>query len=360
MSIFKLKAQVSISSPTSFDLELDLKDSIYFMGICGAAMASFASYLNQIGFQVSGSDKNIYPPMSSLLEKNKIPVFNYSSKNLSSKIKLVIIGNVIQKKQEEIQALEDLKIPYISLPHFLNQTILNKTKNIVIAGTHGKSTTSSLMAKAAQSIEKESGFFIAALSENFKNSFYYSHKTWFVIEGDEYDTSFFEKKPKFFYYNPFGLILTSIEFDHADIYKNFDEVKAVFKQLIEKLKSHHYLVACFEDPTVEQLSRFSKSKIISYGLTKGDYQIKNRQLLKNQQKFDIHYKNQSIGTCVLNLLGRHNALNALAVIACSHALKWPLEKVLQALNAFKGLERRLQKIGEYNNDIWLYEDFAHH
>ncbi len=359
MSVFKLKVRVSISSPKFCDLEMKQKDSIYFMGICGTAMASFAVYLKTMGFLVSGSDANVYPPMSSLLEQKDISIFTYNKNNLSKKIKLVIVGNVIQKINEEIQVLEELQIPYISLPEFLEQTLLKDTKNIVIAGTHGKSTTTSLMTQISQWTHKEAGFFIAALSSNFQTSFHVTNKEWFIIEGDEYDTAFFAKRAKFFYYNPFALILTNVEFDHGDIYKNFEEVKTTFKNLIQKMSSDNYLVACFEDETVRALASFSKAQVISYGMNKGDYQIKNRQILKNQQVFDIHYKGQKIETCSLNLFGEHNALNALATIALSHTLKWPLKKVVEALNHFKGLERRLQKIGEYNK-ILLYEDFAHH
>ena len=359
MSLFKLRARVSISSLEFHDISIKEKDSIYFMGICGTAMASFAVYLKKEGFIVSGSDQNIYPPMSSLLEQEDIPVSTFNKSNLSSKIKLVIVGNVIQKINQEVQALEELKIPYISLPEFLEQTILKDTKNIVVAGTHGKSTTTSLMTQVSQFIHKESGFFIAALSQNFKTSFHVTNKEWFIIEGDEYDTSFFEKVPKFFYYNPFALILTGIEFDHGDIYKDLKEVISVFKKLIQKMSSDNYLIACFENDTVRELSSFSKAQVISYGINQGDYQFKNRKILKDKQVFDIYYKGQKIETCYLSLFGEHNALNALAVIALSHKLKWPLKQVLEALSQFKGLERRLEKIGEYNQ-VLLYEDFAHH
>ncbi len=359
MSVFKLRTRVSISNPQFLNVEVKEKDFIYFMGICGTAMASFAVYLKKSGFLVSGSDKNIYPPMSSLLKQEGIPIFNYNKNNLSSKIKLVVVGNVMQKINEEIQLLEELKIPYISLPEFLEQTILKNTKNIVIAGTHGKSTTTSLMTQVSQFTQKEAGFFIAAVSQNFQTSFKVTNKEWFIIEGDEYDTAFFAKIPKFFYYNPFALILTNIEFDHGDIYKNLEEIKLVFKNLIQKMSSNNYLVACFENEIVRELSVFSKAKVISYGISKGDYQIRNRKVLKDKQAFDIYYRNQKIGVCSLSLFGEHNALNALAVIALSNTLKWPLKKVLKALNSFKGLERRIQKIGEYHR-ILLYEDFAHH
>ena len=357
---FKIKAKQSINSPTDKTIELSSDDKVYFMGVCGTAMASLAVYLKQAGFQVSGSDQNIYYPMSLLLEQNNIHANKYDSKNLSSDIKLVIVGNVIQKTNPEIFALENLKIPYISFAEFLEETVLKNKENIVVAGTHGKSTTTSLMIQAAQGAGEDSSFFVGALTKNFKHSLQVTDSKYFILEGDEYDTAFFAKHPKFYHYNPSFLILTSLEFDHGDIYKDLEEVKSVFKNLIKKMSSKSHIFACSENTHLKELKNISNSKFLTYGFKdEDDYQIKNRALDNKSQSFDIHFKSEKIISCKISLIGKHNALNVLSVIALSHSLNWDLDKVAQSLADFQGVERRLQKIGDYKQAS-LYEDFAHH
>ena len=298
--------------------------------------------------------------MSSFLKQHKITVQNYNPKNLSPSIKLAVIGNVISRNHPEVETLEKLFIPYISFSEFLEQVLLSGKKNIVVAGTHGKTTTTSLVSYVAKEVGENPGFFIGGRPHNFKTSFHWTRSNWFAIEGDEYDTAFFAKRPKFFHYPPFALILTGIEFDHGDIYKNLQDVLPLFSHLLTQVPPEGLIVAPIENKGVQQV--FKKTKIrapvVTYGINKGDFQIKNLCLKNGQSRFKIIYGKKS-RILSLNLLGEHNALNALSVFALAHNLKWPLKNVLKAFNSFKGVRKRLEKIEE-RGGILLMEDFAHH
>ena len=355
---FSLKIKKGISIPEIEVCTIQPKDTIYLMGICGTAMSSLALFLHKRSFKIIGSDQNIYPPISTLLESYNIPIHHYKKENISKKIKLVILGNVVKKINPEVEALEELKIPYISLPDFLEQVALSKKKNIIACGTHGKSTVTSLMTHVGKVAGVSPGCFVGGVSRDFSPSFFITDSDWFVIEGDEYDTAFFAKYPKFFHYNPFALILTGIEFDHLDIYKNIDEILSVFFKLIQKVPKEGVLVVHSENKWIDQITKHSKAPIITYGLKKGDYKISSLQFSDEKTKFIIQHQNKEY-PCKLNVYGYHNALNALGVFALAHYLKWPQEKILNGLESFKGMERRLQKKVEVN-DIILFDDFAHH
>ncbi len=353
-----LKARTAQNLNQFTSLKIQPPDAIYFMGICGAAMAGFAVYLKQQGFKVFGSDQNIYPPMSEILKQAKIPVFNYDENNIKNVIKLVVVGNVISKNHKEMKAVQNLGIPCISLPELFQQTVLSQTKNIVITGTHGKSTSTALMSYVGQCVKEKPGYFIGAIAKNFNSSFSANKSSWFVIEGDEYDTCFFAKYPKFFYYNPFAVLLTSIEFDHGDIYNNLDEITDSFCKLVRRIPKESFLVACAHNKQLDKVIKYSQAFVVTYGIDEGDYTIKNRRIRNNEQVFDIHYKQEML-TCSIPLFGEHNALNALGVFALSHTLGWPVEKILYGLKTFKGVKRRLEFKGQWK-EAEVYEDFAHH
>lgn len=355
-----LKARRGVENPLFERIYLQPPDSIYFMGICGTALASLAIFLKTKGFSVSGSDKNIYPPMSSLLKQNKIPVQNYNSKNLSSSIKLIVVGNVISKNHPEVEALEKLHIPYTSFPEFLEQVLLSGKKNIVVAGTHGKTTTTSLVSYVAEKAGKNPGFFIGGQPRNFKTSFQWTNSNWFAIEGDEYDTAFFAKHPKFFHYPPFALILTGVEFDHGDIYKDFQTILSLFTHLLTQVPPEGFIVASVENKGLQRILKKTeiKASLITYGINEGDFQAKDICLKNGKSRFKIIHGKKN-WTLSLNLLGEHNVLNALSVFALAYKLKWPIENVLKAFISFKGVTKRLEKIEDRGN-ILIMEDFAHH
>src|SRR4051812_245537 len=203
-----------VASPTP---ALKHHSHVYFMGICGTAMASLAGLLKEMGYKISGSDDNAYPPMSEQLASLGIEVFRgYQQSHLEPPPQMVIVGNVISKTNPEAEFLLQSRIPYMSLPQAISEFVIGDRESIVVAGTHGKTTTTSLMAWISQGANIGAGFMIGGIAKNFGKSFQVPERNWFIIEGDEYDTAFFDKVPKFMHYNPRHVILTGIEFDHAD------------------------------------------------------------------------------------------------------------------------------------------------
>ena len=342
-----------------FSLNVKTPDTIYFMGICGTAMAGLAVYLKQEGFTVLGSDQNIYPPMSLELEKAGIPVFNYNENNITDNIKLIVVGNVISAHHPEIVRAKQKQIPVVSFPEFLQEALLSKTKNIVVVGTHGKSTSSALMSYVAEKTNQNPSFFIGAVTKDFPISFRVTDSSYFILEGDEYDSSFFAKRAKFFYYNPSYVLLTGLEFDHADIYSSLDEIKKAFCEFVKKIPPEGCLVACADNPHLEEIVSFCKAPVLTYGIKKGDFKIGERQVKKHSQIFEVIGLDHRKFNITISLLGEHNALNALAVFILARYLKWPEDKTLSALRAFKGLYRRLEFKSEFQS-AKIFEDFAHH
>lgn len=334
---------------------------VHLMGICGTAMASLAGLLKESGYKVTGSDQNVYPPMSTQLESLGIPIMEgYRSENLNPRPDLVIVGNVIRRDYDEAQALLNSDIPYTSLPKALGDFVIAGRKSLVVTGTHGKTTTTSLLAWVAQSCGIEAGFLIGGIPLNFQKSFRRPKDPYFIIEGDEYDTAFFDKVPKFIHYRPEHVILSSIEFDHADIYKDLNDVKTAFRKLLELIPEDGTLVYHAEDPNIlDLLPATSCKNLISYGLNSGDFKAVERMSLAGRNHFSVEYKNQKVADVALKMFGAHNTLNALSVFALTHALGWNLTGRLQGLSSFLGVKRRQESIGEPRG-IKLIEDFAHH
>ena len=336
---------------------------IHIMGLCGTAMSSLAGLLKEKGYLVSGSDRRCYPPVSEELKKLKIPVLKgFTAENLSPDLDLVVVGNVVSKNMPSVQALFENNYPYSSLPEVLEPLVLKNKKTVMVAGTHGKTTVSFLSAWLLDQCGLAPGFMIGGVSENFKTSFRFKKKSdWFVIEGDEYDTAFFEKTPKFLHYPSMYTILTGIEFDHADIYKNIKEVEKAFQLLLSRQKPEHNLIACIDCPLVKKLlSQHPSLKVWTYGAAQGDYQIQHRQTFKNSgQIFTLQEPNGNIQKIQIPLHGKHNALNALSVWILSRILNLPKKQSLLALKNFKGVRRRFQVLGVFKG-VTLIEDFAHH
>ena len=266
---------------------------------------------------------------------------------------------MISKTNPEAQALLQSDIPYTSLPKAMGEFVINQRQSIVMAGTHGKTTTTSMMAWAAENCGLKPGFLIGGIPENFTHSFRAPDGDWFIIEGDEYDTAFFDKVPKFVHYRPKHVILTSIEFDHADIYADLNAVKAAFKTLIQLIPTNGTLVACSDDAHIRELLPFAQCKVITYGLQGGDYQAVERAMISGRSHFAVQAQGQKIADLALKMFGEHNTLNALAVYALGHTLKWPEHQLLQALASFAGVKRRQQFLGEPGG-VAVIEDFAHH
>ncbi len=342
------------------------------MGICGTAMASLAGILKNMGHHITGSDQNVYPPMSTQLEKMGIKIMEgYKAANLNPRPDYVIVGNVITKKHEEAQALLSIEVPYTSLPMALGAFVIEDRHSIVVAGTHGKTTTTSMMSWVAQQCGLDPGFLIGGIPNNFSSSFQVpkQQSQFFVIEGDEYDSAFFDKVPKFVHYKPKSVILTSIEFDHADIYKDLDAVKDAFSKLMHLVPEDGNLVYCSDEPNVVEAVQASKCKNkVSYGLAgsskKADYEATQITFNENFCEFDVLHKGVKECHIKLKVFGRHNIANALACYALAKQLKIEQPKfdemsVIKALESFSGVKRRQEIIGTPNN-ITIIEDFAHH
>jgi UDP-N-acetylmuramate: L-alanyl-gamma-D-glutamyl-meso-diaminopimelate ligase len=340
--------------------ELKKGSHIHMLGICGTAMASLAGLLKSRGFVVTGSDLNPYPPMSTQIEAMGIQIMKgYSAKNLEKTPDFAIIGNVIPASNEEAQEVLRRNIPYTSLAKAMGQAIIEDRESIVIAGTHGKTTTTSMMAWVAREVGVQPGFLIGGIPKNFGQSFQNPVGNYFVIEGDEYDTAFFDKVPKFIHYRPKHVIFTSCEFDHADIYKDFTAVQKAFEALMALIPENGNLLYWGDDKNVSALAEKSKvQNKVSYGLKLGDLRAR---ILKTQEttQFAVEYKGESLGDFEVALSGEYNVLNALAVIGISRQLGWPLAKVKEALKTFQGVKRRQEILGEPNG-ITVIEDFAHH
>jgi UDP-N-acetylmuramate: L-alanyl-gamma-D-glutamyl-meso-diaminopimelate ligase len=341
----------------------DLKPGahIHLMGICGTAMASLAGLLKDRGFHVSGSEMTPYPPMSTQIEELGIKIQKpYSASNLNPRPDFVIVGNVISANNEEAQELVRLKIPYTSLPQAMGDVIIADKKSIVIAGTHGKTTTTSMMAYVASELGLKPGFLIGGIAKNFSRSFQNPQGDYFIIEGDEYDTAYFDKVPKFLHYKPDQVILTSVEFDHADIYADLAAVKASFKKLMEIIPENGTLVYCKEDSNVEEISVFCKAKKkFSYGLSRGDYRAQILKVGENGTQFRVHFQGNLVGDFETVLSGEYNILNCTAVIAICHINQWSADKTAKAMKSFLGVKRRQEILGEPGG-VLLIEDFAHH
>ncbi len=335
---------------------------IHLMGICGTAMASLAGLLKDRGFKVTGSDSNPYPPMSTQLASLGISIAKgYKAENLKLHPDFVIVGNVISANNEEAQELARLKIPFTSLPKAMGEFIIEDRESIVVSGTHGKTTTTSMIAWVAEQLGYKPGFLIGGIPKNFSRSFQNPGGDLFVIEGDEYDTAYFDKVPKFVHYKPKYVILTSIEFDHADIYKDLGAVKDAFIQLMKLIPEDGILVCSHADLNIAEIRKYCKARrIFTYGINEGDYRTRDIKVSDGGSSFFVDGPGQpSVAQIQLKMTGEYNVLNGLAVVAMADALKWNLKKTSEALNLFSGVKRRQEILGEPAG-VLVIEDFAHH
>lgn len=334
---------------------------VHMMGICGTAMASLAGLLKDRGFKVTGSDANPYPPMSTQIENLGIPLMKgYRGENLQPQPDFVIVGNVISRNNPEAQEMVRLEIPHTSLPKAMGELIIADRESIVIAGTHGKTTTTSMMSWIAESAGLQPGFLIGGIPKNFSQSFKNSNGKYFIIEGDEYDTAYFDKVPKFVHYRPRHVILTSLEFDHADIYKDLDHVKEAFRSLMKLIPSNGTFLWCKEEKNIEDVQSLCNIKNkFSYGLNSGDYQAHDIFVSEKGTEFSVIFCGQVLGRFKMTMSGNYNVLNATADIALAHQLGWNLEVVKKGLESFEGVKRRQEILGEPGG-VLVIEDFAHH
>ena len=334
---------------------------IHLMGICGTAMASLAGMLKEKGYYITGSDQNIYPPMSVFLERLSIPVQKgYSAKNLFPKPDLVIVGNVITRQNPEAIQLGHLKVPYLSMPQALGAFAIKDKISVVVSGTHGKTTTSSLVSHLLENAGLDPGFMIGGMVNNFRSNFKIGSGPYFVVEGDEYDTAFFDKGPKFLHYLPKIVILTSIEFDHADIFRDLDHVIETFRRLIDIIPPDGLLIANREDRTVMSESERARCRVITYCLNgDAEWSAKNISGHNGMTHLTIMKEDKPFASLVTPLYGNYNISNLLSVAALSEYINIDKSVLSEALKTFKGVKRRQEVRGE-KNGILVIDDFAHH
>ncbi len=335
---------------------------VHLMGICGTAMASLAGLLKDRGYIVTGSDLTPYPPMSTQIENLGIKILRpYKKENLSPAPDFVVVGNVIPASNEEAQEMVRLNLPFCSLPQAMGEVIIGERESYVVAGTHGKTTTTSLMAWVTENCGLQPGFLIGGIPKNFSQSFRNPCANTFVIEGDEYDTAYFDKVPKFIYYRPKYVILTSVEFDHADIYKDLAAVKSAFVRLMKLMPANGSLVFWGDDANVREIAEHCHiQKKYSYGFEPtNDYHITITGETESDTTFQIFMNKIILAQFVTPMVGRYNILNAAAVIAQAHINGLEQQKVIESLKSFLGVKRRQEILGEYSG-VLLIEDFAHH
>jgi UDP-N-acetylmuramate: L-alanyl-gamma-D-glutamyl-meso-diaminopimelate ligase len=334
---------------------------IHLIGICGTAMASLAGMLKQRGHRVTGSDAAAYPPMSDFLASLGIPVAQpFSENNLDPRPDLVIVGNAISRGNVELEYVLDQRLAYQSMAQVVHDEFLGDRERLVVAGTHGKTTTSSLLAWLFAEAQRAPSFLIGGIPENFGSSFALGTGHEFIIEGDEYDTAFFDKGPKFLHYFPDAVILTSVEFDHADIYKNLDEVKTAFKRLVNLVPRRGLLVAWDGHPNVDECVARAFCKVERYGFAdKSEWRISDIDYGDNTTRWNVWRENALWGTFETQLAGEYNVLNATAAAAMAANYGIAVEVIARALRSFRSVKRRLELRAEVHG-VTIIDDFAHH
>lgn len=334
---------------------------IHIMGVCGTGMGSLAGMLKESGFTVTGSDQNVYPPMSDFLASCNIEIKNgYRAENLSPRPDLVVVGNTIRKTNPEAIALSEQGIPYASFPQVLGHYFLKGKTSLVVTGTHGKTTASSMLATLLHKAGLTPGFMVGGLVQAFGRNYNLGSSRYFVVEGDEYDTAFFDKGPKFLHYKPQVAIVTSVEFDHADIYTDLEAIKQSFFRLMQIMPEDGCIVACFDSPVVREITAAATCRVLSYGTAEEfDWSLRNLTIKPDSTYFDVFSRNRLYSPCKNPMPGKHNALNALAVIAVLDHLGINKDKIVAALGSFEGVRRRQEVRGVVNN-ITVIDDFAHH
>jgi len=339
---------------------------IHLSGICGTAMASLAGLLQLEGHRITGSDKAAYPPMSDLLRGLGIPIMEpYAEANLEPKPDLVVIGNALSRGNPEIERVLDERIPFTSMAALLREEFLVGRESLVVAGTHGKTTTTSMLAWIYQTAAHETpafepSFLIGGVAENFGSSFQLRPTRIFIVEGDEYDTAFFDKGPKFLHYFPDALILTHVEFDHADIYVDLDAVKTAFKRLVNLIPRRGLIVAYDGSENVTECISHALCRVQRYGFSgNADWQIKNLRHESGLTRWEVWHDNALWSELEMQMAGEHNALNATAAAALAFEQGVSKDAIQAALKSFKSVKRRLE-VRAAIAGITIIEDFAHH
>lgn len=347
------------------------KKHIHLIGICGTAMASLAGLLQLKGHRVTGSDQAAYPPMSDLLRQLNIPIAEpFAEESLEPRPDLVIVGNAISRGNVELEYVLDQRIPFASMAQVIQDEFVTGRESLVVAGTHGKTTTSSMLAWIYEVASRNHpalapSFLIGGVAENFGTSFQLRDsgagtRAPMILEGDEYDTAFFDKGPKFMHYFPDALILTHVEFDHADIYRDLDAVKTAFKRLVNLVPRRGRIVAFDGAPNVQECVSRAFCRVERYGFEGGSqWQIHDLTHSGAHSRWKVRREGNAWAEFTLAMPGAHNALNATAAAALAAGQGIPLDDIANALASFQSVKRRLEVRAEIDG-IMIIDDFAHH
>ncbi len=333
---------------------------IHVLGVCGTGMGAFAGMLARQGFQVTGSDQNVYPPMSDMLRAFGIePMLGYSPQNLdAARPDLVIVGNVIRRVNPEAAAMRERGLPHMSFPAALGELCIGARHSAVVVGTHGKTTTTALLGHLLSSAGRDPSVLVGGVALDFGGNFRLGKGDFFVVEGDEYDTAYFDKGPKFLHYRPRSAVFTSMEMDHADIYRDFAHYRSSFEKFVALLPENGTVAVSASYPAAVEVAQASRSRVETYGPA-GDFSAGELAHENGEATFDLCFKGQKQRRLRLPVGGPHNVENALGAIALCQAVGLSLDEIAQGLSTFQGVRRRQEVRGEPRG-VLIIDDFAHH
>src|SRR6266513_1173672 len=334
----------------------DAPKKFHFLGICGTAMGAVAVALKERGFKVTGSDENVYPPMSSFLEGKRIAIMEgYRAENIPADADVVVIGNAMTRGNREVEAVLNRKLLYLSLPEVLKNHFLRGRHNLVVTGTHGKTTTTALLAWIMDKAGRKPGYLIGGIPKNFGEGARLNDSKYFVIEGDEYDTAFFDKRSKFVHYLPELVIVNNIEFDHADIFKDLDEIKLSFRRLLNIVPKNGMVLLNGDDPNCVEVAKDCLAQMVEVGFSKNCAQrIREVGYSSAGSRFKLGEE-----TFEIPLIGEFNVRNAAMAAMAARFYDVPKLKIDTAFKGFAGIARRLELRGEARG-VKVIDDFGHH
>ena len=341
------------------------KEYIYFMGVCGTGMGSLAGLVKSLGYEVAGSDEHVYPPMSTQLERWGIEIKKgFKAENLVPRPDRIVVGNVIRSSNREAEAMRAADIPHISMPEAIAEFGIGDKHSIVIAGTHGKTTTTALTSHLLRSAERDPSFLVGGVLVDYPTSFSVGSGDAFVIEGDEYDTAYFDKGPKFRHYRPTTALISSLEFDHADIFSDVEAVEAAFKQLIEATSDDGRLVVWKGASRALALARAHRGErqLCVYDTEPGqgvDVHLASYETRPEGLVFEPVVNGNSLGHMRTGMWGEFSARNALAALCCLLDRGLSNEQVAKGFSSFGGVKRRMEVLGEPRG-VTVVDDFGHH
>lgn len=343
------------------NLDGSRKPRVHFSGIGGTAMVAGARLALEAGWEVRGSDNPLYPPTSLMVEQLGVPVATgYAAANLDWDPDVVLLGNALSRGNPEVEAALERRLHYASLPEWLKDVVLRRRRPVAVCGTHGKTTTTALTAYLLDRLGFKPGFLIGGQPLDFEHSSRLGQEgAPFVVEGDEYDTAFFDKRAKFFHYLPEIAVVTSIEFDHGDIYRDLAEIERAFRLMLRQVPREGWLVACADDAGASALARDADCPVATYGFDAGDWRGTVLGVDDGVYRVGIAHEGGNWGEVRVPLAGLHNLRNALAAVTVAALLGAEPDAVADALAAFQGVRRRMEVFLEAGGAVFV-DDFAHH